>query len=158
MKQLEILFDLHSGKKSESNPHMLKDDFRRLQGRYKNCQQVYIDGSKEDSNVISDKHSNMQRIPNDSSIFTAEAKAVDLSLDFISTCDANNKFIIFSDSLSVLKAMNHTSSKNPQIQKLLEKCHELLANKEIVLCWIPSHKGILGNEMVNIAFIRTNFF
>ena len=47
-----------------------------------------------------------------------EAKAVDLALDFISTCDANNKFIIFSDSLSVLKATNHTSSKNPQIQKL----------------------------------------
>ena len=52
---------------------------------------------------------------------TAEAKAIDLALDFVSTCDANNKFIIFSDSLSVLKAMNHTSSKNPQIQKLLEK-------------------------------------
>ena len=62
----------------------------------------------------------MQRIPDDSSIFTAEAKAVDLDLDFISTYDANNKFIIFSDSLSVLKAMNHTGSKNPQIQKLLE--------------------------------------
>ena len=54
-----------------------------------------------------------------------------------------------TDSLSVLKAMNHTSSKNPQIQKLLEKCHELLANKEIVLCWIPSHIGIQGNEMVD---------
>ena len=45
--------------------------------------------------------------------------------------------------------MNHTSLKNPQIQKLLEKCHELLANKEIVLCWIPSHIGILRNEMVD---------
>ena len=91
----------------------------------------------------------MQRTPDDSSIFTAEAKAIDLALDFISTCDANNKFLIFSDSLSVLKAMNHTSSKNPQIQKLLERCHELLANKEIVLCWIPSHIGIQGNEMVD---------
>ena len=89
----------------------------------------------------------MQLIPDDLSIFTAEAKAVDLALDFISTCDANNKFIIFSDSLSVLKAMNHISSKNPQIQKLLEKCHELLANKEIALCWIPSR--IQGNEMVD---------
>ena len=91
----------------------------------------------------------MQRIPDHSSIFTAEAKAVDLALDFISTCDANNKFIIFSDSLSVLKAMNHTSSKNPQIQKFLEKCHELLAYKETVLCWIPSHIGIQGNETVD---------
>ena len=76
----------------------------------------------------------MQRIPGDTSIFTAEAnRAVDLALDFIRTCDTNNKYIIFSDSLSVLKAMNHTSSKNPQIQKLLVKCHEPLANKEIVL-------------------------
>ena len=136
------------GKKSESNPHILKDDFRQLQSRYKNYQQVYNDGSKEDSKVgcanISDNHSNMQRTPDDSSIFTAEAKAVDLALDSISTCDANNKLII-----SVLKAMNHTSSYNPQIQKLLEKCHELLAKKEIVLCWIPSHIGILGNEMVD---------
>ena len=45
--------------------------------------------------------------------------------------------------------MNHTSSKNPQNQKLLEECHELLAYKEIVLCWIPSHIGIQGNEMVD---------
>ena len=76
-------------------------------------------------------------------------QSIDLALDFISTCDANNNFFIFSDSLSVLKAMNHTSSKNPQIQKLLEKCHERLAYKQIVLCWIPGHIGIQGNEMVD---------
>ena len=132
VEQPDILFDLHSWKKSESNPHILKNDFRRLQSRNKNYQQVYTDGSKEDSNVgcavISGNYSNMQRIPDDSSIFTAEAKAVDLASDFISTCDANNKFIIFSDSFSVLKAMNHISSKNQQIQSLLEKCHALLAN------------------------------
>ena len=123
MKPPEILLDLHSWKKSEANPHIFKDDFRKMQNRYKNYQQIYTDGSKENSKVgcavISDNHSDMQRIPDDSSIFTAEAKAIGLALDFISTCDANNKFIIFSDSLSVLKAMNHTSSKNPQIQKLL---------------------------------------
>ena len=84
-----------------------------------------LTGQKEDSKVgcavISGNHSDMQRIPDDSSIFTAEAKTVDLALDFISTCDANNIFFIVSDSLSVLKAMNHTSSKNPQIQKLFKK-------------------------------------
>ena len=102
-----------------------------MQSRYKKYQQIFTDGSNEDSKVgcavISDNHSNMQRKPGDSSVFTAEAKAINLALDFISTCDANNKFIIFSDSLSVLKAMGYTSSKNPQIQKLLEKCHEPLA-------------------------------
>ena len=45
--------------------------------------------------------------------------------------------------------MKHTSSKNPQIQKILEKCHKLLAKIEIVLCWIHNHIGILGNEMVD---------
>ena len=40
------------------------------------------------------------------------------------------------------------SSKNPQIQTLSEKCHEFSANKNI-LCWIPSNKGILGNEIVD---------
>ena len=139
--------------RSESNPHILKYGFRKLQSRYKNYQQIYTDGSKEDSKVgcavLSDNHSNMQRIPDDSSIFTAEAKAVDQALDFIRTCDANNKCILFSDSLSVLKAMNHASSKNTQIQKLLEKCQELLAYKEIVLYWTPSHIGIQGNEMVD---------
>ena len=159
MKPPEILFYLHSEKKSESNPHILKDDFRKMQSRYKNYQHIYTDGSREDSKVgcavISDNHNNMQLIPDDSSIFTAEAKAIDLALDFISNCETNNKFIIFSDSFFVLKAMHHTSSKNPQIQKLFEKCHELLAYEEIVLCWIPIHIGSQGNEM---AFIRTNFF
>ena len=99
VKKTDILFDLHSGKKSESNRHILKDDFRRLQSRYKNYQQDYTDGLKEDSKVgcavISDNHSNMQRIPDDSSIFTAEAKAVDLALDFISTCDATINLLYF---------------------------------------------------------------
>ena len=78
VKQPDILFDLHSGKKSESNQHMLKDDFRRLQSRYKNYQQVYTDGLKEDSKVgcavILGNHSNMQRIPDDSSILLLKPK------------------------------------------------------------------------------------
>ena len=62
--------------------------------------------------VISDNHINMQHIPDDSSIFTAEAKAVDLALNFIWTCDTNNKFIVFSDSLSVLQVQrNHRFRK-----------------------------------------------
>ena len=84
---------------------ILKDDFRRLQSCYKNYQQVYTDGSKGGSKVgctvIPGNHSNMQRIAEDLPIFTAEAKAVDLALDFVRTCDTNNKFIIFSDSLCI---------------------------------------------------------
>ena len=76
----------------------------------------------------------MQRIPGVSSIFTTEAKAVSLDLDSIRSCDNNIKFIIFSDSLSVLKAMNNTSSKNPQIQKLLENVTNVTTFQKIKTC------------------------
>ena len=97
---------------------------------------IYTDGSKDDVKVgcavVSDNFSETMRIPN----FTAEAKAIDLALDIIADCETSNKFIIFSDSLSVLKSLDHTSSKNPQIQKLLEKHHELSELNEIVYCRI----------------------
>ena len=99
--------------------------------------------------VVSDDFSETMPIPDGSSIFTAEAKAIDLALDLIVDCETSNKFVIFSDSLSVLKSLDHTSSKNPQIQKLLEKHHDLSEFNEIVYCWIPSHIGIAGNESVD---------
>ena len=114
---------------------------------------IYTDGSKDDMKVgcavVSDDFSETMRIPDGSSIFTAEAKAIDLALDLIADCETSNKFITFSDSLSVLKSLDHTSSKNPQIQKQLEKHHELSELNEIVYCWIPSHIGIAGNESVD---------
>ena len=97
----EILFDLHSGKKFETNPHILKYDFRKRQTSYKDYQEIYTDWSKEDSiagcAVISDYHCNTQRIPDGLSIFTAKTKAVDQALDFIRTFDISNTVIIFSD-------------------------------------------------------------
>ena len=71
-----------------------------------------------------------------SSIFTAEAKAINLALDFINEWNLKDKFIIFSDSLSVLQALNHTS-KNPQIQKLLIKHHTISELKTIFIAGFP---------------------
>ena len=65
----------------------------------------------------------MQCIQNGSLIFTAEAKAVDLALDFIITCDTNNKLIIFKPC----------KFKESTDLKTLKKCHEALASKEIIL-------------------------
>ena len=86
------------------------------------------------------------RISDGSSVFTAEAKAIDLALDFVKACSYTDQFVIFSDSLYVLQALNHTSSKNSQIQQLLLKHHEISTSKTVIYCWIPSHIGIHGNE------------
>lgn len=149
VKKPNVLFDLHKSKKSESNPFILKEDFRQIQTQYSDYQHVYTDGSKEENKVgcafvTKDAHQTL-RLPDGSSVFTAEAKAIDLALDFAGDCQ-HQKFVIFSDSLSVLKALNHSSSKNPQIQKIIEKHHEISKSKEVVFCWLPSHVGITGNE------------
>ena len=60
------------------------------------------------------------RIPDGSSIFTAEAKAIGLALDLIADCETFNKFVIVSDSLSVLKSLDHTSSKIPKFKSYLK--------------------------------------
>ena len=148
-----IDLSLHSEKKSESNPHLLKQNFHELQSYYSDHEHIYTDGSKNEEKVgcAAAKYNDCKRmrIPDGSSVFTAEAKAIDLALDFVNTCTYTDKFVIFSDSLSVLQALNHTSSKNSQIQHLLLQHHEISSSKTVIYCWIPSHVGIYGNEKVD---------
>ena len=47
------------------------------------------------------------RIPDGSSIFAAEAKAIDLALDLIADCETSNKFVIFSDAEMAMSWMCH---------------------------------------------------
>ena len=149
-----ILFDLHNSKKSLSDSHLIKQNFQELQSRLLDYQHIYTDGSKVEDKVgcayISGSHHEKIRLPDGSSIFTAESKAVDMALDYVMNNSLENKFVIFSDSLSVLKSLNHASSKNPKIQNLIEKHHELSKTKEILFCWLPSHVGIEGNEAADV--------
>ena len=148
-----IDLSLYSEKKSESNPHLLKQNFHDLQSYYSDHEHIYTDGSKDEEKVgcAAAKYDDCKkmRIPDGSSVFTAEAKAIDLALDFVNTCTYTDKFVIFSDSLSVLHALKHTSSKNSQIRHLLLKHHEISSSKTVIYCWIPSHIGIYGNEKVD---------
>ena len=113
MKKPDILFDLHTSKKSFSDSLIMKQNFHILQSRYTGYQHIYTDGSKDGEKVgcafLYGNHFSSLRIPDGSSVFTAEAKAIDLALDFIDSCFLHDKFLIFSYSLSVLKALNHTS-------------------------------------------------
>ncbi|RUS76346.1 hypothetical protein EGW08_015876 [Elysia chlorotica] len=86
------------------------------------------------------------------SIFTAEAVALCMALDSVST-SRKDTFLILSGSLSLVKVVGEANSKNPKIIiniKILEQIHEIQKNgKKIVLSWIPSHVGIKGNEIVD---------
>ena len=122
---------------------------------YADYQHIYTDGSKDKEGVgcavLRENDHQTMRIPDGSSVFMAEAKVIHLDLDLVDNCSTHDKFIMFSfimfsDSLSVLQALNHTSSKNPQIRNILQKHHTISNYKTIVCCWIPSHIGIRNNE------------
>ena len=83
-------------------------------------------------------------LPVKSSIFTAEVCAIDLALNIISK-NKHNKFMILSDSLSVLTSLRNQKLENLLIVKL-SKLDSMSSHKEIIMCWIPSHIGVSGNE------------
>jgi len=63
-----------------------------------------------------------------------------------------NNFVIFSDSMSGLQSINGFNLELDLVQKFLKDFTVLAKNgKNIILCWIPSHVGILGNEKADAA-------
>ena len=80
----------------------------------------------------------------------AEAIAIELAMNIIAN-HKSSKFIIYSDSKSVLQALQSKDSSTPLITRLLDKMKTLSKNNSIFLIWIPSHIGIQGNERVDKA-------
>ena len=100
-----------------------------IRDKYRDYIPVYTDGS-----------------PDSASIFTAEIWAIIKALEVIKNASAS-KFIIFTDSLSCLQALLYMKLEHPLIGMAIRKCVFLnIANKNIILCWVPSHVGIRGHE------------
>ena len=66
----------------------------------------------------------LKRLPNESSIYSAEVIAIDLAMNIIAN-HKSSKFIIYSDSKSVLQALQSKNSSTPLITRLLDKMNTL---------------------------------
>ena len=116
---------------------------------------IFAAGSKKDLNTaaaaVCPGITLTNCLPDGSSIFSAEARAIYLGLSHIQL-SFRNKFIILSDSLSVLEAIKNRKWKNPLISQILIYYDSLVSNrKEIIFFWIPGHIGIQGNDRADQA-------
>lgn len=149
LKPPKVVLELNQSKKSETDPLVFKNKFLEIKSRFHDHMSFYTDGSKQDDKVACSATNRYEafnvRLPDKCSIFSAEATAINLALISIRDTDYD-KFIIFSDSLSVLKSLKHLDHINPLIQQILKRYFDLSSTKTIIFCWIPSHINIKGNE------------
>ena len=116
---------------------------------------IYTDGSKVETKVASAYvcayGTRGYRLRDGCSIFTAEVEAINKALTYVKV-STRKSFVIFSDSMSVLQAIESQESKNPLVNRVLQACQEILSNgKFITFCWIPNHRDITGNEHADRA-------
>ena len=126
--------------------------------------EVYTDGSKMNERVgaaaVINRHFQdgettcrqlSKRLPDNSTIFAAEATAITLALNYYRHMGpVHHDVVIYSDSMSCLQAIEGEDTENPFICHIMNLLW-LLSNKgtHVRFCWIPSHCGIEGNEKVD---------
>ena len=113
---------------------------------------VYTDGSKSDEGVayatINSETTIKRKIDPASSIYTAELHGIMEAIN-LSPTYANNKITIFTDSKSSIQGIAKLRNRNPLIQEIADKAEQ--SPKQFILCWVPSHVGVPGNERADQA-------
>ena len=92
-----------------------------------------------------------KRLPNNSTIFATEATAITLALDYYRYMDpVKHDVVVYSDSMSCLQGIEGEDTENPIICHIMNFLWALSDKGTCVrFCWVPSHCGIEGNEIVD---------
>ena len=113
-----FIFELTQHKKSETNPLLIQQHFAEIRSVISEYSAIYTDGSTDGDRVASAAVFGQQvysaRISSASSIFSAEANAILHALKFVASSE-KSKFMICSDSLSCLLAIESCKTLNPFI-------------------------------------------
>jgi len=122
-----------------------KCKFFELRSEFSHHLEIYTDGSKDGvrtaAAVVAPNSVKAVRLPDNASIFTAELHALDIALGFIRRTRSKD-YVVYSDSLSSLQAIDSCKVENPLIFKILKDHSQLINSGEsITFCWIPSHVG-----------------
>ncbi|XP_043264231.1 uncharacterized protein LOC122404362, partial [Colletes gigas] len=151
--KIPTLIDLNIPSKEFENHDLLKASFLESSSQFSDYSPIYCDGSKAQlgtgCGLVTPEGNIGFKLPDYFLVLSCEAYAILEGLKYIGKANNNDKFIIYSDSMSALTALHVTEPKNPIIRQIIEKYNEILSNKqatEILFGWVPSHIGIAGNE------------
>ena len=139
------------GKRNRSDLE-IKSRFREYTSKYQGYIAIYTDGSKSPDGVgyaaVSGREFAQGSLPPQSSIYTAELYAILAAVKM--TRGMNHyDFIVYSDSRSALQAIGSLNSPHPVVREIQDWLVVLSTKKKIVLCWVPAHVGITGNELAD---------
>lgn len=114
---------------------------------------IYTDGSLSQHGagcaIVTPTEDLRYPLPPHFSIFSCEAYAILKALEYIKN-SADSDFTICSDSNAAITAIQNPKSKNNLISRIQEEI-DTISNKTILLLWVPSHQGIVGNELADRA-------
>ena len=156
MKAPDYQLSMHTlGSKSEVSPTVFQSKFNELLNQYDGYTRIFTDGSKIGELVgaaalVSSRVHN-KRLPNNASIFSAEARGILLALGMFRR-HQGGKLLFLCDSLSCLQSLQKRDLSHPLIAEILCGVHRLLScGTEVVFMWVPSHVGLAGNSEADTA-------
>ena len=126
IKPPKIVLDLVHLKKDRTDTSVYQQLFMEIRDRYRDHIPVYTDGSRDGNSVANATGfpSNTvisMRLPDLASIFTAEIWAIIKSLEEIKYSVAF-KYIVFTDSLWCLQALQSMKLEHPLVGMVIRKC------------------------------------
>ncbi|XP_055605030.1 uncharacterized protein LOC129753257 [Uranotaenia lowii] len=146
---LSLLKIIRAGQPSQNVLPKFLEHQTRLYASYN---KVFTDGSKSLKGQVGYGIYNENKreglpLPSACSVYSAEAFALKIALE--NYCTINQPTVIFSDSASVLTAAAANNDTHPWVAEISKQA----VSKNVILCWVPGHCGISGNEAADrLAF------
>ena len=132
--------------KLSTSSTIFQSRFNEVKQQYLDFCHIYTDGSKVETKVASayvcPYGTRGYRLRDGCSIFTAEVEAINKAWTYVKV-STRQSFVIFSDSMSVVQAIESQESKTPLVNRVLQACQKILSNGKFITFYI---KYIRGNE------------
>jgi kelch-like protein 2/3 len=138
-------------KKNQLSTEEVKAIFLDHRNAHSECYSLYTDGSKSEDGTryayVGDDVLFSRRIQGEASIYSAELLAIYDAIGHADSLLNHDNIVIYTDSRSAIQGITKYQQKNPLVQLVQSRIAN--STKNINLCWVPSHVGILQNEQAD---------